>query len=145
VTAGEFFLGLMRTALRPDEILTEIRLPVPPEGFGAAYLKMAQKASGFAIVGVAVWISLRGSRGCEDVGIGVTGLDSRPFRARKVEEGLRGKTVTRDLIDQACFEVTAGTQPLDDIHASAEFRAHLARVYTARALEEAIASARGPS
>lgn len=144
VKADEFFLGLMSTALRSHEILTEIRLPVSPEGFGAAYLKMAQKASGFAVVGVAVWLRLKGAV-CEDLGIGVTGLDSRPFRAREVEEGLRGKTVTRDLIDQACFEVTAGTQPLDDIHASAEFRAHLARVYTARALEEAIRRARGPS
>ena len=135
--AEEFFLGLMTTAINPTEILTEIRLPVLSGRCGTVYLKMAQKASGFAIVGVAVWIKVNRSKWCEDIAVAVTGLDSKPFRAKRVEDRLRGNKLESDVIDEASSQVTQGVDPLDDIHASAEFRSHLARVYTARAIQEA--------
>ncbi|MCZ6624484.1 MAG: xanthine dehydrogenase family protein subunit M [Deltaproteobacteria bacterium] len=137
IPAEEFFLGLMTTAMSPNEILTEIRLPVLPGRCGTVYLKVRQKASGFAIVGVAVWLMVDNNGACKDIGVGITGLDSKPFRARGVEERLRGKRIEPGMIEDASSQVTQGVDPLDDIHASAEFRAHLARLYTARAIQEA--------
>jgi len=139
--AEDFFLGLMTTALNPAEILTEIRVPVLSGTCGTAYLKAPQQASGFAIVGVAVWLKMDGQI-CSDIGIGVTGLDAKPFRARQVEEQLRGKKLAPSLVEEASSQATHGMDPLGDIHASAEFRAHLARLYTARGIQEAVRNAR---
>lgn len=139
--AEDFFLGLMTTALNPAEILTEIRVPVLSGTCGTAYLKAPQQASGFAIVGVAVWLKMDGQI-CSDIGIGVTGLDVKPFRARQVEEQLRGKKLAPGLVEEASSQATHGMDPLSDIHASAEFRAHLARLYTARGIQEAVRNAR---
>lgn len=141
VSADEFFLDLMTTVINSDEILTEVRVPVLSGRCGTAYLKAPQKASGFAMVGVAVWLKLNRKKLCEDVGIGVTGLNSKPFRARGVEDRLRGNPLKPDLIQNASEEVARGVDPLEDIHASAEFRAHLAQLYTARAVQEAAKNA----
>jgi len=143
IAAEEFFLGSMTTAIEPTEILTEIRLPESSRRCGSAYLKMAQQASGFAIVGVAVWLRV-GQRGtCEDIGVGVTGLSERPFRAKTVEERLRGNKLTPKLIEESAAQAAEGSDPLEDLHASAKFRAHLARVYTSRAIQEAAKRAVG--
>lgn len=136
VRGEEFFLGIMTTALRPGEILTAIRVPVLSAA--SAYHKFAQQASGFAIVGVAAWVKMRGRGVFDDVGIGVTGLGARPFRAQRVEERLRGERLRRGLIHEASSRVTEGVDPLDDIHAPADFRAHLARLCTARAVRAAL-------
>jgi len=141
LAAEEFFLGPMTTAIEPTEILTEIRVPVFSQRYGSAYLKMAQQASGFAMVGIAVWLRLGRNRIVEDIGVGVTGLDAKPFRAHAVEERLRGNKLTPKLIEESAFHVADGVEPLEDLHASAEFRAHLARVYTCRAIQEAVKSA----
>jgi len=135
--AEEFFLGLMATALGPTEVLTEVRVPVLSGRFGTAYLKFAQKASGFAIVGVAAWLKVDEKGVAEEIGIGVSGLNAKPFRAKGVEERLKGNKLAPSIVEQASSQVTQGIDPLDDIHASAEFRAHLARVFTARAVQEA--------
>jgi carbon-monoxide dehydrogenase medium subunit len=143
IKAEEFFLGLMSTALTPTDILTEIRVPVLSRHCGTAYLKVPQKASGFAIVGVAVWLKLNQSGVCEDIGVGVTGLGAKAFRAERVEERMRGEKLSPTLIEAASFHAAEGADRLDDIHASAEFRAHLARVYTARAIEATAKKAEG--
>ena len=136
IQAEDFFLGLMTTALKPDEILTKIRIPVLSDRVGTSYQKVAQKASGFAIVGVAVHLGM--DRGlCAEIGVGVTGLGSKPYRARGVEEGLRNRRLEPSVIEAASSQVAQDVDPLEDIHASAEFRAHLARLYTARAIVEA--------
>lgn len=134
--AEEFFLGLMATALHPAEILTAVRVPVLSGRCGSSYLKVAQQASGFALVGVAVWLRVEGGL-CADIGVGVTGLGARPYRATAVEQRLRGKKLDPALIESASAEASQRVDPLDDIHASAEFRAHLARLYTSRAIQEA--------
>ena len=137
IAAEYFFLGAMTTAIEPTEILTEIYVPVSSRRCGTAYLKMAQQASGFAVVGVAVWLRV-GQRGtCEDIGVGVTGLSEKPFRARPVEERLRGNKLTPKLVEESASRVAEGSDPLEDLHASAKFRAHLAQVYTSRAITEA--------
>jgi carbon-monoxide dehydrogenase medium subunit len=138
ISGEEFFLGTMTTAIEATEILTEIRVPVSSRRYGSAYIKMAQPASGFAIVGVAVWLRLAQNGRCEDIGVGITGLSEKPFRARTVEERLRGNKLTPKLIDETASQVAAGIEPLEDLHASAKFRAHLAHVYTSRAIQEAM-------
>ena len=143
LAAEEFFLGPMTTAIEPTEILTEMRVPVLSRRCGSAYLKMAQQASGFAIVGVAVWLRVGQKGRCEDIGVGVTGLSVKPFRARAAEERLRGNKLTPKLIEESASEVAEGSDPLEDLHAAAKFRAHLARVYTSRAIQEAAKRAVG--
>jgi aerobic carbon-monoxide dehydrogenase medium subunit len=138
IAGGEFFLGTLTTAIEPTEILTEIRVPVLSRRCGSAYLKMAQQASGFAVVGIAVWLRLDTKGRCEDIGVGVTGLSEKPFRARTVEAGLRGNKLTPKLIEESAAHVAEGTDPLEDLHASGKFRLHLAQVYTSRALQEAV-------
>ncbi len=137
IGAEQFFVGPMTTATEPNEILTEIRAPVFPRRSGSAYLDMAQPASGFAIVGVAVWLSIDSKGRCEEIGIGITGLSDKPFRAHAVEERLRGNKLTAKLVEASARQAADGIDPLDDLHASADFRAHLARVYTARAIQQA--------
>jgi carbon-monoxide dehydrogenase medium subunit len=143
IATKDFFLAAMTTAIEATEILTEIRVPVSSRRCGSAYLKMAQQASGFAIVGVAVWLRV-GPRGtCEDVGVGLTGLREKPFRAHAAEARLRGNKLTPKLIEESAAHVAEGSDPLEDLHASAQFRAHLARVYTTRAIAEAAKRASG--
>jgi carbon-monoxide dehydrogenase medium subunit len=138
VDAEKFFLGPLTTALGEQDILTAIEVPVTRRRSGASYQKFAQQASGFAIVGAAVSLRLD-AKGCvEAIGVGVTGLADTPFPARGVEEKLRGKKTTAKAIEGAAAVVTAGIDPLEDLHAAADYRAHLARVYTARAIKEAL-------
>ncbi len=137
----KFFLGPMTTAIAASEILTEILLPAAPRLSGCAYLKMPQQASGFAIVGVAVSLRLDAKGRCEDIGIGVTGLSDRPCRAHKVEERLRGNRLTAKLIETSAALVSDGIDPLEDLHAAADYRAHLSRVYTCRAIQAALKNA----
>ncbi|MGH7831953.1 MAG: FAD binding domain-containing protein [Candidatus Binatia bacterium] len=137
IKAEDFFLGLMATALEPAEILTEIRVPVLARGSGTAYLKAPQKASGFAVVGVAAWLKIDSKGVCEESHIAITGLDVKPYRAKGVEERLRGRKLTDPTMEQAALQVAEGIDPMEDMHASAEFRSHLARVYTLRAMQEA--------
>jgi aerobic carbon-monoxide dehydrogenase medium subunit len=143
IAAEEFFLGHMTTAIQPTEILTEIRVAIASRRYGSAYLTLAQQASGFAIVGVAVWLRIDTKGRCEDIGIGVTGLCEKPFRAKAVEEHLRGNKLSPKLIEESASQVADGSDPLEDLHASAKFRAHLARVYTTRAIQEATRRASG--
>jgi carbon-monoxide dehydrogenase medium subunit len=137
LNAEEFFLGPMTTALQPAEILIDVRLPAAPRRWAGAYQKMAQQASGFAIVGVAVSLTTDGAGKCADVSIAITGLADKPFRARTVEERLRGEKLTAELIEKSAAHAADGVEPLEDLHADAEFRAHLTRVYAARALRQA--------
>jgi carbon-monoxide dehydrogenase medium subunit len=142
VGAEEFFRGAMTTAIEANEILTEVRVPSIHRRSGSAYLKMAQQASGFAIVGVAVWLSIDAKRRCDGVGIGITGLSDKPVRAHAVEERLRGNNLTSRLIEASAAQAADGIDPLEDRHATAPFRAHLARVYAARAIQQAAKRAR---
>ena len=137
IGAEEFFLGAMTTAIEPTEILTEICVPVASRRAGSAYQKMAQRASGFAIVGVAVSLKMAAQGICQDIRIGVTGLSDKAFRAHPVEERLRGNKLVARLIEASVATVADGVDPLEDLQAGAQFRAHLARVYAARAIQEA--------
>ena len=135
VSAKDFFVGMLESAAKPGEILTSIRVPVTPRS--TAYVKFAQKASGFAIAGVAAVVD----RGHKTVSVAVTGVAARAYRASAVEASLRGLELSTATIATAAAKAADKVDPLSDIHASAEFRAHLARVHAKRALE--LAASRG--
>ena len=137
IKAEDFFLGLLTSALEPDEILTEVRVPVLAQT-KTAYLKAAQRASGFAVVGIAVCLRLDQGGSCRDIAVGVTGVGDKVYRAEGVEKMLRGKSCETKLIEKAAREVTSGVDVIEDINGSKEYRSHLASVYTVRAIEAAL-------
>lgn len=138
VEATAFFLDLMTTALEGREILTEIRVPVHPPRTGSAYLKVPQPASGFALAGVAAQVTLGANTVVQEVAVGITGVGSTAFRAQATERTLRGQPATAETVARAAAQAVDGIEALEDIHASPEYRLHLARVYTKRALQKAI-------
>ena len=144
IPARDFFVDMLTTQLHPGEILTQIRIPPRPGQSGAAYEKLHQPASGFAIVGVAANVVLgKGGKSIEQAAIGITGLAAKAFRAEAVERALAGKTISEKLIDDASRNAAQGVEPLSDLHASGEYRREMARVFTRRAITRAIDSAKG--
>jgi aerobic carbon-monoxide dehydrogenase medium subunit len=143
IPVREFFLDMLTTALRPGEILSQVRVAPRAPHTGTAYEKLHQPASGFAIVGVAVKLVLGSGGTVDDVAIGVTGLGPKAFRATAVEKALRGKKVTERLFADAAHDAAQGIEPLSDLHASAEYRREMAVVHTRRALKRAFARAQG--
>ncbi len=138
IKAEDFFVGFLTSCLAPDEILTEIKVPLS-RGSKTAYLKAAQRASGFAVVGVAVRLKLGANGICEEIALGVTGVGDKAYRAHNVEKMLTGHKLESALLEGAAAHVTDGIDPLEDINGSKEYRAHLASVYTMRAIEAALA------
>jgi carbon-monoxide dehydrogenase medium subunit len=138
VPAAQFFIDMMTTALEQNELVREIQIPVKPGRTGSAYLKMEQKASGFAICGAAAIVELDGAGALSNVAIGITGVGSHAFRAAKTEAALKGQKPTADVIKKACGTASDGIIALEDIHASADYRLDLARVFARRAVEAAI-------
>ena len=140
VSVGDFFMDLLTTDIKPGELLTEITIAVPPANSGGAYEKMHQSASGFAIAGVAAQVTLDSSGNCAAAGIGVTGVASVPYRAAAVEAALVGGPFTEDAIAAAADKAVDGVDPDDlqgDLHASGEYRVHLAKLFAARAIARA--------
>jgi carbon-monoxide dehydrogenase medium subunit len=130
---------MLTTALEANEIVREIRIPVRSGRSGSAYLKMEQKASGFAICGAAAVVELDRSGALSHVAVGITGVGGHAFRATETERALKEKKPTSGLLRQACEKASEGNiNALDDIHASAEYRLDLARIFARRALEKAI-------
>ncbi len=140
IAADEFFVDPFSSALREDEILTEISIPALPANTGGSYKKFGNKASHFAIVGVAAFVTMSGED-CQRVRIGITGAGARATRARTAEDALEGKKPTESNLAQAAQQAAQGIDFLSDIHASEEYRAHLTQVFARRALDEAISRA----
>ncbi|HET6946397.1 MAG TPA: xanthine dehydrogenase family protein subunit M [bacterium] len=138
IRADEFFKGVFTTALHPDEILVELRVPVPPARTGGAYLSFPHPASGFAVVGVAALVTLDPKGACRTARIGITGVAPVPYRARTTESLLAGKTLTDDLIASAAQQAADGVEVNGDLFASVAYRRHLAEVYTKRAIRSAL-------
>jgi carbon-monoxide dehydrogenase medium subunit len=144
VPTERFFVDLLTTALGPDELLAEIQVEVPPPRTGSAYMKVFQKASGFAIVGVAARVTLGPNGGmCQTARVGITGVAARAYRARGVEQALEGKALNETAITAAAEHASDNVEALSDLHASGEYRLALTRVYTKRALLRALARAQG--
>jgi len=139
----DFFPGLFTTALEAEEILTEIKVPVPPPRSGGAYLKLERKVGDFATAGVAVQLTLDESGTCKRAGIGLTNVGMTPIKAKQTEAFLTGKQLDDATIQQAAELAASESQPMDDIRGSAAYKRDLVRVLTGRALTTALNRAKG--
>lgn len=137
IKADDFFIDLLTTALKPSEILREIRIPKPAGRFGHAYQKVRHPASGFAVVGVAVALSLGENGSCDSASVGITGVASKAYRAGAVERALKGQQLNEETIAAAATHATDRTDANSDLYASEDYRRHLAQVYTKRAIQAA--------
>ena len=138
ISADDFFIDLFTTALAPDEILTEIRVSALGANTGAAYAKMANKASHYAIVGVAAVVSVDDGGNCTSARIGVTGAGASASRATESESRLVGSSLDDAAIFSAAGHAADGIELNEDIHASAEYREHLTKVFALRAIRSAV-------
>jgi len=137
VSADDFFVDTFTTALEPGEIVCEVIVPIDGDGTGTSYQKVLQPASGFAIVGIAVRVRKQGDK-VALARIGVTGLSNRAFRAKEGEKALEGRTGSPSEIQAVAALVGKGIDANSDLHASSEYRLHLAAVYAAKALATAL-------
>jgi CO/xanthine dehydrogenase FAD-binding subunit len=141
VALGDFFVGALTTALAPDEILVRIEIP-DARGAGWGFAEIARRPGDFAIAGVAAL--LRGGHGrCDEARVVAFGAHERPVRLSATEAAITGGGLSAELGDRAATHAAAGCRPPDDVHASAEYRAHLVRVLTERAVRDAVARLTG--
>ena len=138
----DFFVDLLTTSLRPSEILGEVQVPALAAGTGTAYAKFANKASHYAIVGVAAVVTIGGDGVCQDARIGITGAGPKAVRATETESALKGSRLDDATVANAAQKAGAGIDFNSDIHASGEYRAHLTTVFAERAIREAVSRAR---
>src|SRR5271154_1334270 len=134
----DFFLSLFSTALQHDEILTEIRIPIPPHRSGGAYLKLERKVGDFATAAVAAQLTLDDKGACQKVGIGLTNVGPTPIKARKAEAFLRGKKLDQATINQAAQLAADEAQPSADLRGPVEFKRGLVKEFTKRTLSRAL-------
>jgi carbon-monoxide dehydrogenase medium subunit len=137
IPVGEFFIDLLTTALQPEEVLTEIRVPVPSAGAKMSYQKLANQASGYATVGVAAVINHGDNGTCQDARIGITGAASHALRATSAESALKGANLDDATVQAAAAHAADGIDFLDDIHAPADYRRHITIGLTRRAIQAA--------
>src|SRR6185295_7972831 len=114
-----------------------IRIKKPSGKFGHAYQKVPHPASGFAVVGVAVNLTLNDDGSCKSAGIGVTGVGVKAYRAKAVETALAGTTLDDNAVSAAVTHICDGIDPNADLYASSDYRCHLAQVHTRRAIQAA--------
>jgi aerobic carbon-monoxide dehydrogenase medium subunit len=137
IAAADLFQDYLTTALAHDEVVTEVRLPAL-EGYGFGYQKFTRRAEDWAMVGVCALVS-RGPDGtCDDVRIGLTNMGATPLRATAAENALRGGQLDDASLAAAAEQAAEGTDPPGDLNATPDYKRHLARVLTRRALEEAV-------
>ncbi len=142
VAARDFFVGPLTTCLEPAELLAEVRVPHLAPGAGWAFVELSRRFGDFALVGVAVRLSLQAGV-CAGAAIALTGVGGGPVRAEKAEGLLRGERPSAALFEQAARAVAEEIEPDADLHASADYRRRLAQVLTRRALDEAQRRAKG--
>jgi carbon-monoxide dehydrogenase medium subunit len=144
IKAGDFFVSYLTTALEPAEVLTEVRFPVLADGTGWAFQEVSRRHGDFAMAGVAVTLSAESAGRCREARIVLFGVGPTPIRAHGAEQMLVGEALGHALLEPAGRKASEDLdEPLSDVHASAEFRRHLAEVLTRRALAEAMARAGG--
>src|SRR6185312_12305809 len=136
VAAADLFKGYMTTDVGAQEVLTEIRIPTM-EGWGYGHQKFNRRSEDWAMVGVCALVKASGGT-CQDVRIGLTHMGAVPLRATAAEEALRGQELSAENIAKAAEQAAEGTNPPTDLNASAEYKQHLARVLTRRAIQDAV-------
>ncbi|HSJ52041.1 MAG TPA: xanthine dehydrogenase family protein subunit M [Actinomycetota bacterium] len=141
VPASELFVDLFTTTIEPDEVLTEVRVPVPTGPSGGAYLKLERKIGDFATVGVAVQVDMsNGTIG--RAGIALTGVGSTNIHAAEAEASLAGAEPNEDAFAQAGRLAAAAANPVTDVRGSADYKRHVVEVYVRRGLARAVETAR---
>jgi aerobic carbon-monoxide dehydrogenase medium subunit len=140
IAAADLFEDYLTTSLAPDEIITEVRIPAL-DGYGFSYQKFNRRAEDWAMVAVSALVSKAADGTCEDVRIALSNMGSVPLRATAAEAALRGRALDAQSIAAAAEQAPEGTDPPEDLNATADYKRHLARVLCRRALEEAVASA----
>ena len=135
IEAADLFEGYMTTAVKQGEILTEVRLPAL-DGYGGAYEKLTRRAEDWAMVGVLAVVK-ESDGAVADVRIGLTHMAGTPLRATAAEEALRGQPLSAESIAAAAEHASDGTDPPSDMNATVDYKRHLARVLTRRALTRA--------
>jgi aerobic carbon-monoxide dehydrogenase medium subunit len=136
IAAADLFQGYLTTSLAHDEVLTEVRLPIL-DGYGYGYQKFNRRAEDWAMVGVCALVKKAGDGTCQDVRIGLTHMAATPLRATVTEDALRGQALDADSIARAAEHAAEGTHPPGDLNATPDYKRHLARTLTRRALMEA--------
>ncbi len=138
IPADGFFTGSFSTGLRDDEIVTAVRILGPRDDAGSAYVSLAQRASGYSIVGVAAVVIKEGGSAITRAMVALTGVGEAPYRAKGVEAALIGNEGTSEAIAAAAAHATDGVRVNGDIHADREYRTAMAAVYTRRAIGAAL-------
>jgi carbon-monoxide dehydrogenase medium subunit len=138
IAAEDLFQGYLTTSIEPGEVLTEVRVP-SFAGYGHGYEKFNRRSEDWAIVGVCALVRRDGDV-CADVRIGLTHMASTPLRASAAEEALRGQPLDEEHIAAAAALAAEGTSPQGDLNATPDYKRHLARVLTRRALTTASAA-----
>lgn len=143
IKIDQFFTGIFTTALGPDEILTEVRIPIPPPRSGGAYVKLERKVGDFATAAAAVQVTLGASGDIERAGIALTAAGPTPVKAVEAERFLQNKTPDANTIAEAARLAGRAASPSADRRGSVQYKREMARVLTARALALAIERAGG--
>ena len=133
----DFFVSLFTTALKGDEILTEIRIPMPAPHSGGAYFKLERKVGDFATVGVAAQVALDAGGLCNKAGIGLTNVGGTPIRAHKAEDYLKGKKLDESTIKQAGQLAADESEPSSDLRGPSDYKKAMVMELTRRALGRA--------
>jgi len=143
IPVDQFFLGLFRTALRHDEVLTEIRIPVPPARSGGAYVKLERKVGDYATAAAAAQVTLDGKGAIEKVGLGLTNLGPTPIKPVDAEKALAGKRPDPATLADASARAAKATSPNADRRGAVDYKREMARVLMGRALKIAVERAGG--
>ena len=134
VPAADFFTGYLTTALAPDELLAEVRVPDVPDGTGVAFVELSRRYGDFAICGAAVLVTLDDAGRCTRVRVALCGVGPGPIRARAVEDALQNETPAGGALQSAAQRAVDEIDPPSDVHGSASYRRKMAIVMTRRAL-----------
>jgi carbon-monoxide dehydrogenase medium subunit len=144
IPIAEFFTDMsFETVLRPNEILTELRIPAPTGRSGGAYFKLERKVGDYAIAGAAAYVKLDDAGNVTYAGIGLTNVGQTPIKARDAEQSLLGKPLNESSIHQSADLAAAAAQPTSDTRGPAEYKRDMVRTLTVRALRKALARATG--
>jgi carbon-monoxide dehydrogenase medium subunit len=132
----QFFLTFLTTAIEPDELLVEIRLPAWPAQAGWSYQEISRRHGDFALVGVAVLLRLANNQ-IQEARLAFTGAGAAPIRAHDAERQLHGQLASEETFRAAAEQAAQALDPMDDVHAPAQYRRHVAKVLARRALQQA--------
>ncbi|HET8911441.1 MAG TPA: xanthine dehydrogenase family protein subunit M [Ktedonobacteraceae bacterium] len=138
IKADDFFVDMMETALKPNEVLTELRFASRAARSGSAYSKLANRASHYALAGCAAVITLGDDGNCASASVVITGASTRAMRATSVEQALVGKKLDEAAVTAAASHAADGLELVEDIHGSKQYRAQMTTVMAKRAILKAL-------